>query len=233
MRQSVGGGRGIALCAALVCAALAFSAVASAGPMLGPKTDFATGTAPVSVASGDFNKDGHEDLAVANHNANSVSVLLGQRNGSFGTKTDFTTGTTPSPSPAPTSTATGARTWRSRTRLEHRLGPARPGQRLVRGEDRLHNGGGPHLRRHRRLQPGRARGPRGREPELEQRLGPPRPGQRLVRGEDRLRDGHGPLLRRHRRLQRGRARGPRDRELRLEQRLGPARPGQRLVRGED
>jgi hypothetical protein len=62
-----------------------------------PKTDFATGNDPISVAVGDFNGDGKLDLAVANQGirTNTVSILLGTGTGSFGAKTDFGTGTPP------------------------------------------------------------------------------------------------------------------------------------------
>ncbi len=40
------------------------------------KYSFITGTNPISVAAGDFNADGKPDLAVANENASTVSVLI-------------------------------------------------------------------------------------------------------------------------------------------------------------
>jgi uncharacterized protein (TIGR03437 family) len=43
----------------------------------------AVGSAPVSVAVGDFNNDGKLDLVVANEGANNVSVLLGNAMGGF------------------------------------------------------------------------------------------------------------------------------------------------------
>jgi hypothetical protein len=43
----------------------------------------AVGTAPVSMAVSDFNRDGTPDLAVANFTSNSVSVLLGTGAGGF------------------------------------------------------------------------------------------------------------------------------------------------------
>ncbi|MEK6301611.1 MAG: FG-GAP-like repeat-containing protein [Acidobacteriota bacterium] len=58
----------------------------------GAKTDFATGSEPLSVAVDDFNGDGKLDLAVANSNDDTVSILLGTGTGSFGAKTDFDTG---------------------------------------------------------------------------------------------------------------------------------------------
>src|SRR5204863_203538 len=61
----------------------------------GAKTDFDTGSAPASVAVGDFNGDGKFDLAMANFISNNVSILLGTGTGSFGAKTDFGTGNDP------------------------------------------------------------------------------------------------------------------------------------------
>src|SRR5205823_5072694 len=39
-------------------------------------TDFAVGIGPVSIAVGDFNGDGKQDLALANYFSKNVSVLL-------------------------------------------------------------------------------------------------------------------------------------------------------------
>ena len=47
------------------------------------------------MAIGDLNGDGRPDLAAANYAANTVSVLLGNGDGTFGAKTDFATGTSP------------------------------------------------------------------------------------------------------------------------------------------
>jgi hypothetical protein len=47
------------------------------------------------VAVGDFNGDGHPDLAVANGLDNTVSVLLGDGTGNFGTAPPVTTGSNP------------------------------------------------------------------------------------------------------------------------------------------
>ena len=57
--------------------------------------DFAVGSRPTSVATGDFNGDGKLDLAVTNFFSASVSVLLGTGTGSVGAKTDFATGNNP------------------------------------------------------------------------------------------------------------------------------------------
>jgi len=69
-------------------------------PSFAAKVDFATGTNPRSIAVGDFNGEGKRDLAVANQNANTVSVLLnataaGATTPSFAAKVDFATGTAP------------------------------------------------------------------------------------------------------------------------------------------
>jgi hypothetical protein len=48
-----------------------------------PAVNYPVGTAPQSVAIGDFNRDANPDLAVANIHSRSVSVLLGNGNGTF------------------------------------------------------------------------------------------------------------------------------------------------------
>jgi|HubBroStandDraft_6_1064221.scaffolds.fasta_scaffold15390_2 hypothetical protein len=70
------------------------------------KTDYATGTQPVSVSIGDFNGDGNLDVAVVNRNCGaphggqscpvgSVSILLGNGDGTFQAHVDYATGTQP------------------------------------------------------------------------------------------------------------------------------------------
>src|SRR5262245_12599581 len=56
---------------------------------------YPVGTAPRGVTYGDFNNDGVWDLATANHDAGTVSVLLGDGAGSFGQAHDFATGAGP------------------------------------------------------------------------------------------------------------------------------------------
>ena len=58
---------------------------------------FTAGTNPDSVAIGDFNDDGIQDLAVSNLNSNNVTVLLGNGAGGFAAApgSPFTVGTSP------------------------------------------------------------------------------------------------------------------------------------------
>ena len=58
------------------------------------KVDYATGAYPSSVTTADFNGDGRPDLAVANNisSDNTVSVLLGNSDGTFAAKVDYSTG---------------------------------------------------------------------------------------------------------------------------------------------
>ena len=51
--------------------------------------NFAAGDVPRSVAVGDFNGDGKQDLAIANITSNNVSILLGHGTGHFSASTDF------------------------------------------------------------------------------------------------------------------------------------------------
>lgn len=50
-----------------------------------PRTDFNVGAVPVALTADDFNNDGLRDLAVANTQDNSVSILLNQGSGNFTT----------------------------------------------------------------------------------------------------------------------------------------------------
>src|SRR5206468_5412280 len=90
----------LVLMAAMLAAAIGGPITGAAPPSFAAKQDFATGTTPQSVTVGDLNGDGKLDLAVANLNDNTVSVLLnttapGAAIPSFAAKQDFATGTTP------------------------------------------------------------------------------------------------------------------------------------------
>ncbi len=56
---------------------------------------YATGTNPIGIAIGDFNGDGISDLAVTNHGANTVSVLLGKGDGTFQAQQTYLVGQNP------------------------------------------------------------------------------------------------------------------------------------------
>ncbi len=68
-----------------------FSAISFSAP-----ANYPVGYAPNSVKVGDFNGDGRPDLAVANLNSDTVSVLLGNRDGTFQTAKNFAAGIRPS-----------------------------------------------------------------------------------------------------------------------------------------
>jgi hypothetical protein len=83
------------LCVALALAVVARSAAGSAPAFGGPK-NFKAGRYPFSVAIGDLNGDGKQDMAVANYGATTVSVLLNRGGGRFRAKVDHATGPHPS-----------------------------------------------------------------------------------------------------------------------------------------
>src|SRR5438132_995870 len=82
---------------ALALALLAHAGAAQAATISFTKLGTAVGTTPESLAAGDFNGDGRQDLAVANAGSNTVTVLLGTGNGTFtqATGSPITVGTTP------------------------------------------------------------------------------------------------------------------------------------------
>jgi VCBS repeat protein len=59
------------------------------------KRDFLVGDFRVSLAAGDFNGDGLPDLAAANADSDTVSILLGRGDGTFATALDFGVGERP------------------------------------------------------------------------------------------------------------------------------------------
>ena len=66
-------------------------------PDFAPPVSYTAGNGPRSVAIGDFNGDGKRDVVVANLGASTVSILLGNGNGTFAAKADFGTGTGSNP----------------------------------------------------------------------------------------------------------------------------------------
>src|SRR5207244_1230883 len=56
---------------------------------------FNTGSNPLVMTVADINGDGKLDVAAANFNSNTLSVLLGNGNGTFAAKQDFTAGSSP------------------------------------------------------------------------------------------------------------------------------------------
>src|SRR5262249_53752260 len=64
-------------------------------PSFAPAAPVAVGDEPFSVAVGDFNGDGRQDLAVANANSGSVSIRLGDGAGGFSPAPDVAAGSFP------------------------------------------------------------------------------------------------------------------------------------------
>src|SRR5579859_687593 len=68
----------------LLSSSIGNTAVAGAIPStVFPRTDFNVGQIPVAVVAADFNNDLQSDLAVANQQDNSISILLNQGQGNF------------------------------------------------------------------------------------------------------------------------------------------------------
>src|SRR5260370_2965783 len=87
---------------ALICAGLAvFNVLVAAAAQAQDvsfiaRRDFDTaGVSPVSVAVGDVNGDGVQDLVIANFGSNNVSVLLGNGDGTFQGARNFAAGASP------------------------------------------------------------------------------------------------------------------------------------------
>ncbi|HVG34794.1 MAG TPA: FG-GAP-like repeat-containing protein [Pyrinomonadaceae bacterium] len=60
-----------------------------------PAVQYPVGTQPFCVAVGDFNGDGKTDAVVGNNSDKTISVLLGNGNGTFNAKVDYTVGASP------------------------------------------------------------------------------------------------------------------------------------------
>jgi len=63
--------------------------------LFGAHADFAAGASPIAVVAGDFNKDGNQDVAVADNGGNGISVLFGNGAGSMGAANPYATGAGP------------------------------------------------------------------------------------------------------------------------------------------
>ena len=64
-------------------------------PSFAAARTFDTGPGAWSLAVGDFNLDGHADLAVANRGSTNISVLLGNGDGTFQAAINYSTATNP------------------------------------------------------------------------------------------------------------------------------------------
>jgi len=62
----------------------------------GNPQDYAVGSEPYGIVTGDFDKDGFLDLAVTNSGDHDVGVLLGDGDGGFGDRQDYSVGISPS-----------------------------------------------------------------------------------------------------------------------------------------
>src|SRR5204862_8019652 len=85
----------------LVAAALFFSSTVSAPALaqtvpFSSRLDFAVEAHPTFVAVGDFNGDRVQDLAVTNFDSNTISVLLGNVDGTLRTSLTFVADVSPS-----------------------------------------------------------------------------------------------------------------------------------------
>jgi hypothetical protein len=65
------------------------------GGTLTPTMQIATGAGPMAMASGDFNRDGLDDLAVVNHEDDTLGVYLQSAPGTFAPVVTYTTGVAP------------------------------------------------------------------------------------------------------------------------------------------
>ena len=79
----------IALAALLLVASATARAADCASPVFSLPQTYGVGAGPAAVASGDFNGDGIQDIAVPNNTSHDVSVLLGDGAGGFGPPTNF------------------------------------------------------------------------------------------------------------------------------------------------
>ena len=77
---------------AVIGGSAAITRSSSANSLFGAKSDYATEGGSLGVVIGDLNRDGKPDLVLANTGLGTVSVLLGNGDGTFRTKRDFAAG---------------------------------------------------------------------------------------------------------------------------------------------
>jgi FG-GAP-like repeat/Divergent InlB B-repeat domain/FG-GAP repeat len=82
--------------AVLLLFALLFSTGKAQALSFAAAVNYGAGDRPTSIAAGDFNGDGHLDLAVANEFTDNVSILLGNGDGTFNTAVNYAAGDYPS-----------------------------------------------------------------------------------------------------------------------------------------
>ena len=85
----------VRLLAAAACLAVTLLICAAPAEAGFSRADYAVGSGPLAVATADFNRDGRQDLAVANSYGDSVSVLLGTGTGTFSAAATFATAMSP------------------------------------------------------------------------------------------------------------------------------------------
>ena len=83
----------VGLCLAALLTSL--PSTASGQTYIFGRADFPSGIGPESAIVADFNGDGKPDLAVVNSADNTVSILLGNADGTFASRKDFATGKSP------------------------------------------------------------------------------------------------------------------------------------------
>src|SRR6185312_13367238 len=67
----------------LLCGLLAAATSATAAPLFEAGLTYNVGLLPYTLAAGDFNSDGRQDLVVSNDGSDNVSLLIGNGDGSF------------------------------------------------------------------------------------------------------------------------------------------------------
>lgn len=91
MKRKLLNGLAILSLAIVVLILFPLSTVTFAADIFGPHVEYGAGGQPYTVTTGDFNGDGKMDMATANGSSNTVSVLLGNGDGTFQTHVDYNT----------------------------------------------------------------------------------------------------------------------------------------------